>query len=401
MKTFLRRLFVFLVLLGVAGAVVWGFLPQPVPVDTALVARSALRETVDEDGRTRIRERYVVSAPLAGRLLRVELDPGDEVTRHETVVALIEPPNPTLLDARTVAEAEARVAAREAATGLADTAREQAEAELEIAERELARSESLAGSQALSAEELDRSRLAVRLDRAAVRATRFAAEMAQFELEQARAALAHSRPAGEGAPAAAPFAIRSPIGGRVLRVLQESESVVAAGTPLVELGDPADLEVVIDVLSADAVRIRPGARVILEHWGGDAPLEASVRLVEPSAVTKVSALGVEEQRVDVVADLVSPPEERAGLGDGFRVDARIVTWESEDVLTVPTGALFRRGETWAVFVVRAGLAHVVDVSLGHRSPLLAEVVGGLEDGDEVVLYPGDRVEEGVEVVRRP
>lgn len=400
MKSFLRRLTLPIVLLGIAGAVVWGFLPQPVPVDTGTVTRTDLRVTVDEDGRTRIRERYVVSAPLAGRLLRVELDPGDPVERGHTVVALIEAPDPELLDARAVAEAEARVAAREAALGLADTTRDQTAAELDLAAREFARVEELLRRGAATQQEVDRARATLRLRVALSRAAEFSETIARFELEQARAALRHSRPAGDGTEAPAPFAIRAPIGGLVLRVLQQSESVVSPGTPLLELGDPADLEVVVDVLSADAVRIRPGARMLLEHWGGDLPLEATVRLVEPSAVTKVSALGVEEQRVDVVADLTSPPEQRKGLGDGFRVEARIVIWESDDVLTVPAGALFRRGGEWAVFVVRDGLARATDVAIGHRNALRAQVLSGLSDAEEVILYPGDRVDDGVPVEPR-
>ncbi len=414
------------VLGGVAVAAWLALQPEPVPVDVAEVARGPMRVTVDEEGRTRIRERYVVSSPLPGRTARITLDPGDPVTAGETVLAVIDPRAPSLLDPRERAAAEARVRAAEAALRRAGAALEQARASYDFAENERARVREAAAAGAAMAREVDAAESDLRETREAFRGARFAEEIARFELEQARAALAFSGGSAVGAAGAAGaidggaaadarspgddpedrLVIRSPIDGAVLRVMQESAAVVAPGTPLLEIGDPSDLELVIDVLSADAVRIEPGAEVIVEAWGGPEALAAIVRTVEPSAFTEISALGIEEQRVNVVADLRSPAAERAALGDGYRVEARIVTWESGDVVQVPTGAVFRpvggveeagseRG--WAVYVVEDGHARRREVTLGRRTWRTAEVTGGLEPGDRVVVHPSDRLADGVVV----
>jgi HlyD family secretion protein len=231
-------------------------------------------------------------------------------------------------------------------------------------------------------------------------AAKFAEDVARFELEMARAALLRTRPTQNGPPDGRQFPIRSPITGTVLRVFQKSETVVAAGARLLELGDAEDLEAEIDVLSSDAVKIQPGMTAYLEQWGGNAPLMGHVRLVEPSAFTKVSALGVEEQRVNVIIDFVDPPQNRAALGDAFRVEARIVIWEQPDVLQVPTGALFRSGDAWAVFVADQDQAHLRTVELGHRNSQAAQVLSGLQVGDQVVLHPSDKVRDGFAVKKR-
>ena len=404
-KRWIKKFLTIAFLLGLTAAVVYAFLPKPVPVDLARLDRGPLRVYVEEDGKTRVRDRYVVSSPLAGRLRRIKLRPGDQVPPGR-MLASIEPADPGLLDPRALAQAEARVKSAKAALDKSGAQLRWAEAALDLAETEYGRSEQLIQKHAMSKSELDSKRMQKRTREEEVRRDRFGEEIARFELEQAQAALLQTRPQTSEFDASDQFEIPSPAlstSGRsfhVLRVLQESEAVVSAGTPLVELGDLNDLEVEIEVLSSDAVKIAPGAKVLLEQWGGDNPLEARVRIVEPSGHTKVSALGVEEQRVYVIADF--PERERipATLGDGFRVEARIIIWEKEDVLKVPTSALFRHGDGWAVFRVEHQRALLHPVKLGRKSALAAEVVEGLLQNDTVVVHPSDKVANGIAIVPR-
>ena len=384
----------------IVGAVVYALLPQPVGVDAAPVERGLLRVTVDEDGQTRIKERYVVSSPLSGRLLRIDLDPGDEVKSGETLLARIEPTAPELLDPRARAQAEARLNAAEARLQQVGPELQKALAALQHAEAELARERRLLERNATSRLQLEEKELLFRTRTADYNTAKFAEEIARFEKELAEAALLRTQPDGATIAEDWYFEIESPIDGRVLRVLQESATVVTPGTSLVELGDPNDLEVIVDVLSHDAVKVRPGAKVYFEHWGGDVPLIGTVRLVEPSGFTKVSALGVEEQRVYVIADFDDPTENRVTLGDGFRVEARIVIWEQSNVLKVPVGALFRIGEDWTVFTVEDGRAEQRPVKIGQRSGLEAQILEGLDEGDLIVVHPSDQVVPGVKVYRR-
>jgi len=402
MRQILRRLLLFIVLAVVVAGIVFAFRPQPVLVDTTVVGRGELQVTVDEDGRTRIRERYVVSAPLNGRLQRVLLDPGDTVTQNETVVATIEPLDPSLLDERTLAESRARVSAAEAQVQRATALVERAKVAVDQAESELGRVHRLAEQNGASREEVETAQLEFRTAERDHQAAVFSREIAEFERELAQAALIRSgEPPSDGSSVSAEYlVIKAPISGEVLRVFEENSRVVTPGTQLLEIGDPADLELEIDVLSSDAVQIRPGQDVIIDHWGGEQPLHGSVRLIEPSAFTKISALGVEEQRVNVIADLTDTSEQRRGLGDAFRVEAHIVTWQGNDVLKIPTSALFRSGDDWCVFAVRDGRAQDVTVEPGHRNPLEVEIVSGLFEDDEIVLYPGDRIRHGTLVERR-
>ena len=386
--------------LAVLGALAYGFWPAPVLVDVGRVSRGAMRVTVDEDGRTRIRERYLVAAPLAGRVSRITLKPGDPVEAGKTVLARIDPSDPALLDPRARAEAQAKVSAAEAALEQAGAAVQRTSAALEQAQTETLRLRQLQGKATGQEHELEIAITTEAIRAAEAKAGVFARDIARFELEQARAALVRTHPVAEGQADDWRFDIAAPISGRVLRVLHESAGVVTPGTPLIEVGDPQDLELEIDVLSSDGVAVRPGAPVSIEHWGGPAPLRGVVRLVEPAAFLKVSALGVEEQRVNVIIDLVDPPEARTGLGDAFRVEARIVTWESSDVLRVPASALFRTAQSWAVYAVVNGRAQRRAVELGRRNSNDAEVVSGLAEGEEVILYPGDRVREGARVEPR-
>jgi HlyD family secretion protein len=366
----------------VAGLIVAGLWPRPLPVETATVSKGALRATVNEEGKTRIRQRYVVAAPVAGQLRRIPFKAGAEVKAGETVIAVIDPLPAVPLDARTRALAEAR---RDSAAASVERARSQHE----FAAIELRRSEKLAAEKTLTAQELE----AVQW-REVSAARELAA--AQAASRAAEAELAEFAPAA-ASPARAAIEVKSPAGGRVLRVVEESSRVVPAGAPLVEIGDPAELEVVVEVLSRDGAVIAPGTAVELHQWGGSEPLQALVRMVEPAAFTKVSALGVEEQRVNLVADITTPAAKRAGLGDNFRVEARIVTWEGENVLKVPGGALFRRGGQWGVFVIRGGTASLRPVKVGRSSGTETQVLEGLAEGELIVVYPGDRIQDGARV----
>ncbi|MBI3864014.1 MAG: efflux transporter periplasmic adaptor subunit [Planctomycetia bacterium] len=391
--------------LGLAGAVTYAFLPKPVPVDLARITTGNLQVYVEEDGKTRVRDRYVVSAPLAGRLRRIRLRAGDCVA-PDHVLAAIDPADPQLLDPRTVAQAEARVKSLKAAVEKGGAELRSAEAALELAETEYGRTKHLVQKNAEPQLELEKKTMLKRSREEDVRKARFGEEMSRFELEQAQAALLRARPRTGEFDEQEQFEIPSPSlssGSRVfhvLRVLQENEAVVAAGAPLIELGDLSDLEVEIEVLSSDAVRIPVGARVLLEQWGGEAPLIARVRLIEPYGYTKISALGVEEQRVHVIADFPDHEAIPATLGDGFRVEARIIIWEQEGVLVVPTSALFRQGAGWAVFRIEEGRAVRREIRIGRKSALAAEVIDGLSAGDTVVVHPSDKVSDGVPITPR-
>ena len=369
----------------VLALIVAGLWPKPLPVEMAEASVGTLRATVNEEGKTRIKNRFVVSAPVAGQLRRIPFKAGAEIKAGE-VVAVIDPLAPGILDARTRAAAEAR--RDTAAANL-----ERANVQHRFALSELRRAEKLAADQTLSAQEFEtaqwRENTAIKEKAAAESALRQAeVELAEFAGGSATSAATRS-----------PIEVKAPVSGRVLRLFEESSRAVTTGTPLMELGDPADLEVVVETLSRDGASIQPGTRVLLEHWGGETPLEARVRLVEPAAFTKVSALGVEEQRVNVVADIVTPVEQRRSLGDNFRVEARIVVWETGRTLKVPSGALFRRGSDWAAFVVSEGRAQFRSVKVGRTSGTETQVLEGLKEGEQVILYPGDRIQPGQRIRR--
>lgn len=385
--------------LAVASLIAIASRPRPLPVDIAQVVRGPLVVTLDEEGQTRVRDRFLVSAPVAGRVLRIELEPGDPVLAAESVLATFLPAAPVPLDPRRRAEAEAAVEAAEAVVGQAEALHEQAAAELAHARASLTRMERLAADGVVAADRLDDARLALDTRQEALEAAEFAARDARGRLAVARAQLLRFDPrriAGSGGgPDAIP--IHSPVDGVVLRRLRESEAVVPAGEPLIEVGDLRELEIVTDYLSTDAVRMRAGQRALVERWGGEGSLSGRVTRVEPFGFTKISALGVEEQRVNVVMELQDPVEARGLLGDGYRVETRVVIWEAADEVKVPVGALFRRGDGWAVFAVADGIAAERSVEIGERNREEAQVLGGLEPGEEVVVYPGDSVADGVPV----
>ncbi len=386
---------------AVIAGLVYAFWPQPVPVDIAAIKRGELVVTIDGDGRTRVREVYLVSAPVPGRLLRIERHVGDVVVANETVLAAIQPTDPAFLDRRARAQAESLEKAAKAAYALAEAELARAIAELDFAQAELVRAERLAERGNVSQRDLDRAKLTVRTAEAAVATAEATVEMRRFELEVARAGLIEPGRSGDASDGQLCCVdVFSPVNGRVLRVMHESETVVAAGTPLVEVGDARDLEVVVDLLSSDAVRVAEGAPVVIEDWGGRTALSGRVRHVEPTGFTKVSALGIEEQRVNVLIDFTDPPEQWRNLGHGYRIEAHIAVWRGEDVLKLPLGALFRDGERWAVFVADGGRAHLRHVEIDHGNGREAQVNTGLSEGERVILHPSDLIADGVRVVPR-
>jgi HlyD family secretion protein len=381
-----RVLFVLACVAGLLAVALW---PETLEVDVAAVSRGQLVVTVDEEGRTRVRDRFIVSAPLSGRVLRIEIEAGDAVRRGD-VVARIQPETPPLLDVRARAEAQAAVESAEAALGRARAEEQRARTALAQAEREMERSRKLVAGGAMPAQDADVHEDDAQLAGEAAKAAVFSVQAAASETDRARARLARpSTSAGTGA-----VVVRAPADGVVLRRLRESESVVPAGEPLLEIGDPRHLDIVADLLSTDVVRVRVGARATIEQWGEDVVLDATVRRIEPAGFTKISALGVEEQRVNVVLE-PTDPKAWAALGDAYRVDVRIVIWESSDVLKVPTSALFRDGEKWAVYAVRDGRAHRAVIEIGHQTPREAEVTAGLSEGTQVIVHPGDLVRDGI------
>lgn len=400
MKRYRNWVFSIVALAVVAGGITFLFMPQPIPADFASVARGPLLVTIDQEAQTRVKEVYVVSAPLTGVLRRVERHAGDAVLAGETILAAIQPTDPTFLDIRSRTQAEAAVKAAEAATALADAEVLRARAQLDFAQSDLERAQRLAQRGTISKRALQQAELEVSTREAALTNAEAALRVRTFEFETARASLIAP---GEDAQSDATCCVvlRAPVSGRILRVVQESEGVVTAGTPLVEIGDPRNLEVVVELLSADALQIEVWAPVIIEDWGGEEVLHGRVRRVEPYAFTKVSALGVEEQRVNVMIDFSDPMEKWRALGHGFRVQARIVVWRDDDVLKLPVSALFRDGADWAVFVGSGeGRAVMRKVELGRRNGVEAQVVAGLSEGDAVVLHPSDRIEDGVRIEPR-
>ena len=403
MKSLRKKIFWGLVLALLGFAIVLAMRPAPVEVDLATATRGDMLVTVDEDGQTRIRDRYVVSTSLAGRLVRVTLKPGDEVKAGETQLTTIEPTDPQLLDARARAQAEARVRGAEAAQMHAQSQVEAAEKRHELAVADAERAARLFKKKGTSPQNYEHAQFEAQNAAVALHSAKLSVKIADYELEQARATLLlagdENEPSGSDRGSRVP--INSPISGRVLRVFQESSTVVPAGARLMEVGDPLDLEVAVDVLSTDAVKISPGADVRLDHWGGEGPLHGRVRLVEPSAFTKVSALGVEEQRVFVIIDFTEPPEKRQTLGDAYRVEARITIWEGKDVVKIPAGALFRNGKnTWSVFVAEDGVARSRDVERGRSNGIETEITAGIASGDQVILHPSDKIADGVKILAR-
>ena len=390
-----RRVLAFAAIIaGLLAVVLW---PTAVQVDVASLSTGPLALTIDEEGVTRVRDRFVVSAPVSGRVLRIELEPGDCVKRGQ-VVARVRAEAPPLLDARTRTEAEAVVESARAALGRARAEEQRARATLEQAHRDFARIGALVEDRVIAKQEFELHESNVHVARETANAAEFAVRAATSELQRAEARLAPTRPEAPGRV----VGVTAPVDGVVLKRVRESETFVPAGDPLIEIGDQGQLEIVADLLSTDAVRVKAGARAFVEQWGGDMPLTARVRRIEPAGFMKISALGVEEQRVNVVLDFAEPPP-AAGpmLGDGYRVEVRVVIWESASVVKVPTSALFRHRDKWAVYVMDGNRARRAVVELGHQTGQYAEVTAGLTEGTRVILHPGDTLVDGARVRERP
>lgn len=389
----------------VAGALTAAFWPRPLLVDLGTVTRGPMMVTIDEEGRTRVAEAYVVSTPVGGRLLRVQVNPGDPVERGTTVVAHMRPSNPSALDVRTREQALAAVQAAEAALRVARADLNAAIANRDLANTELSRTLQLNERLVASAAELYSARQSARIAEASVETSEAAISMREADLANARAQLIGFDDQGLAAAingnASDDIPLHAPADGRILRIIQQSETTLPAGAAIMEIGDVhGDLEVVVELISSDAVQITTGAPVIIEDWGGDAPLNGEVRRIDPFGITKFSALGVEEQRVPVTVALTDPSDARSGLGHGYRVEARIVIWRDDDALTVPASALFRASDGWAVFALVDGVANRRAVEIGRNNGIDAEVLGGLSDGDQVVLYPSAAVEDGASIAPR-
>ena len=385
----------------VLGGAAYALRPLPVPVDTALVDRGELEVTIDEEGKTRIREMFMVSAPVAGKMLRSPLEAGDEVVAGKTVVAVIQPTAPAFLDVRSRRELEAAVAAAEATVKLAVAEVQKAKSELRFAERDLRRALELIKTSVISEKAQEQAQLDVDSKKALLAIAQATLELRRQEMRSAQARLIGPETTGRtGEDGGCCIEVTAPVSGRVLKVIAESEQVVASGAMLAEIGDPRDLEIIVELLSSAAVQIRPGFAARVENWGGEQALPAKVATIEPTGFTKVSALGVEEQRVNVILEMTDSPEKWAALGHEFRVYVRIARWRGEDVLRVPLSALFRTRNEWTVYRVVDGRAQLTRVRIDHRSDHTAEVLDGLNADDEVILYPSDQVADGVRVMRR-
>ncbi len=382
------------------ATLVWAFTPKPIPVDLMTLEPGAMTVTVDEEGETRVRDVFILSAPISGRALRIDAEVGDEVYAQQTKIAEIEPTDAALLDPRSEAQARADIRAAEANLVLAEASVKEARVELAFAKSEYQRARKLRADAVMSERELESAESTYKTRQAALETVLANRQARQAELERARAELISPTDARVKSEECPCVPIRSPVDGRILKILHKSEGVVAAGEPLVEIGDPADLEIVADLLSSDAVKVEAGQRVIIDNWGGEHLLEGVVERVEPFGFTKVSALGIEEQRVNVIIDFTSPREEWARIAHGFQVDVRIVLWEGDEVLKLPLTALFRENSDWAVFINDEGVAKKRIVKLGRRTGLETEVIDGLTRGEQIVIHPSDKISEGIAIEDR-
>jgi len=397
-----------LLLGAMLAGLTWFAWPRPIAVDLAIVTKGPMEITVDDEAKTRVRHIYTVSAPIVGKVLRIShpfgsqgnsVHVGDQVTADETVVAVMQPTTPSFIDIRTREELQAAIAAAGAAINLAEAEVRRIEAAREFSQGELRRAEALVRTDAISARSLEKARLDVATNEAALASAKAQLEVRRSERASVAARLIDPSSAAPQSNSACCIQLRAPVTGRILKIIQDSEAVVPAGAPLIEIGDPLDLEVIADLLSTDAVQVKPGSPVRIDGWGGSA-IRGRVTRVDPAGFLKVSALGIEEQRVRTTIDFVDPPETWSRLGHDYRVIVHVTLWDATDVLTVPVSALFRSGDNWAVFFIADGRVRMTAVQIGHRNNRLAEVRSGLSIGDRVVLHPSDRVKDGVAVAAR-
>ena len=390
-----RWMVVIIITVGVISAIVYGFIPKPVTVDLVKVSRGPLKITVEEEGKTRVKDRFVLSAPVAGFMRRIKLDVGDHIQKGETLVEL-EPLKSNLLDPRSRATAEAAVSSAEAALKVEEERVRAAAADAEYSRRNLERIKKLFEGGYVAKDALEQAEAGAKRAEANLLSAEAAVKVARSELDRAQTVLRHSA-AEETRIQGKIVTIQAPVSGSVLKIYRESEGVVQAGEPLTDIGDPKNLEIKVEVLSADAVRIKPGTSVLFERWGGDSTLSGKVRVVEPSGFTKISSLGVEEQRVFVIVDITSFPQHGPSLGDGYRLEASFIIWEGKDVLQIPASALFRKQDGWAVFVVKNRRALKREVKVGQRTGLVAEILFGLAENEEVISHPDNSIEDGTRI----
>lgn len=395
-KNLLTGGFVLLVL----GLLVYAFTPAPIKVDLAKIGRGDVEVTVEHEGITRVHEPYMISAPVSGRITRIEIEPGDPVIAHQTLLAEINPADPSFLDSRSLTTATANLEAAKAEKDLSQSKIKSARAALDLARSDALRTEALFKKGNISIKSLDEAHANLRMRQAEYETAVSALDLAGHQLEAAKARLIQPGKTASASKGNCCVEVRSPVSGKVLRRLERSETVVTAGQPLIEVGDPEGLEMVVDLLSSDAVKVKPGDKAYILGWGGPKPLNARVRLVEPAGFTKISALGIEEQRVNVILDFDSSKQDWQKLGDGYRIIGRIVIGDYKQVLRVPVGALFREGDNWAVFVVDGGRAHLRKIALGARNDDIAVITKGLSAGQRVILHPGNDLSDGARVEAR-
>jgi HlyD family secretion protein len=391
------------------AAVVWFAWPRAGLVDIATVARGPMEVTVDDDGKTHVRHIYTVSAPVAGRVMRIShpageqgpsLHVGDQVTANETIVALMQPTAPSFIDVRSHDQLEAEVLAADAAIQQQEAEVQRLEAALDFSRTEFQRAQTLSRTQTISAQAFDKAKFDVATNEAALASAKAQVDVRRSLRASLAARLIDPTNLAASVQSACCVRVLAPASGQVLKIIQDSEAVVLPGAPLVDIGNPLDLEIVADLLSSDAVQVKVGAPVRIDGWGGT-PIRGRVVRIDPAGFLKVSALGIEEQRVRVTIDLVDPPEAWSRLGHDYRVIVHVVTWSADDALTVPVSALFRMGDDWAVFAIEQGRARTTLVKIGHRNNRVAEVLTGLPPGAQVVVHPSDRVNDGARVIQRP
>ena len=390
-----RWIIVIIITAGVLLGIVYGFMPKPVPVDLVKASRGPLRVTVEEEAKTRVKDRFIVSAPVAGFMRRIKFDVGDRVRKGQPLAEL-EPLKSNLLDPRSRAAAEAAVSSAEASLKVEEERVRAATADTEYARKNFERVKKLYEGGYVAKDALEQAEAGAKRTEANLLSAKAAVTVARFELDRALTALRHSA-AEDDRIQGKIVMIQSPVSGSILKIYRESEGVVQSGEPLIDIGDPEKLEVKVEVLSADAVKIRPGTPVHFERWGGNSILSGKVRVVEPAGFTKISSLGVEEQRVFVIVDVISSIKGEHSLGDGYRLEASFIIWEGKDVLQVPASALFRKQDGWAVFVVKSNRALNREVKVGQRTGLAAEILFGLAEGEEVISHPDNSIEDGTRV----
>ena len=389
-RRWLARIVLLALAAGIVGIIVVAWMPKPIPVDTAKARVSTLTITVDEDGYSRMKDRYLISAPLSGTIDRIELDPGASIAEGAVLARILPLPTP-LLDPKSKAQAQAALAGAEAGERRAQAAQAQAQAAFDFASDQIDTQKSLAQRGTITKQQLERAQLDLETKREQLASSTFGVRVARHEAQMARAALGRL---GANPKAGDQMILTSPVQGNVLDVVRDAAGVIQAGAPVLEIGDPAGIEIVVDVLTTDAVQIQPGAKAQILRWGGPGQLEARVLRIEPKAFRKLSSLGVEERRVNVILDLESPREAWAALGDGYRVEASITTWQGTDLLTVPVSAIFKHEQRWHVFVVDGQNARLRPVELGKRNGFDAQIVSGLQADETIIIHPGERIADG-------